>query len=316
MEIKRWNTEKPAGKLFALLFGAALLVVPATSAQYGAPKPQQPAQQPPAAGQAKPGETPAPAAPPVNKEEEDAAKAYLAMSSQNPAVAIPAGEDFLQKYPTSQFRDGVYTKLLHDYLNDGKEDKVVATGDKALKENPDNVDVLAFMSWYLGHRHHPQALDAEQRLLSVNQYAHHALLLIAALQKPDYVTEESFARAKSEKEGLSHSGLGLFYFWTGKTQEEVDELSQSTALDPTPDPTDFYLLGDGESKLKKYSEASSAYERCSLVAWAWQDKCKTKLAQAQALAAAQPPAPTAPAATPALAPAPATDPAKPKPPIS
>lgn len=323
METRKAVPEKFRGGMLAMLFAAALLLAPGVSAQYSAPK-QQPQQPPPPAAQtAKPGDTSAPATPPVNKEEEDAAAAVLAMPVQNSAPAIQAGEDFLQKYPNSRHRGNIYARLVHEYLNAGKEDKVMATGDKALVEDPDNVDVLAFMSWFLGHRHHPNALDAEQRLLSVNQYGHRALLLIAGMQKPEGVSDEVFARAKNEKEGLSHSGLGLFYFWEGKTTEMIDELTQSTAIDPTPDPVDFFLLAEGHAKLKKYADAVSGYDRCSQMTWAWQDRCKTKLAQAKALAAAQPATAPAPAAAPAVAPAaapatpaPTAEPAKPKPPIS
>jgi tetratricopeptide (TPR) repeat protein len=304
-------------KFFALLFGAALLAVPSVLAQYGGPK-QQPPQPPAQAGQpaAKPGETPAPATPPVNKEEEDAAKALFDMKTADTAQSIPAGENFLQKFPDSRYRDSVYAKLVHDYLNAGQEDKVVATGIKALQANPDNVDVLAFMSWFLGHRHHPNALDAEQQLQAVEKYGRRGLELIATLQKPENVTDDSFQRAKNEKLGLCHSGLALFNYWQNRTPEMVAEFTQSTAIDPTPDPIDFYLLGDGDAKLKKYADAVTAYDHCSLVSWAWQERCKTKLAQAKTLAAAQPaPAPAAPTAAPA-APAPAADTAKPKPPKS
>src|ERR1700693_333667 len=295
MESKGSRTERITLKLFAVLFGAALLIAPAVSAQYGAPPKQQPA--------APPEETVAPATPPVNKAEEDAARAFFALKMTDATQAIQAGEDFLQKYADSRYRDSIYAKFVHDYLNAGKEDLVVKTGDKALLLNPDNVDVLAFMSWYLGHRHHPNALDAEQRLQSVERYGRHALELIATMQKPEGVLDADFARAKNEKEGLCHSGLGLFYFWANKLPEMAAELTQATTLDPTPDPTDFYLLGGGDAKRKKYSDAASAYERCSLTAWVWQDRCKTKLAQAKALAAGRPGPATAPPATPPAAPA-------------
>jgi tetratricopeptide (TPR) repeat protein len=314
MESKRSKIGTVERGCLALLFVAALLMAIPVSAQY-APK-QQPAQQPakpPAPQTGKPGELPLTETPPVNKEEEDAAKLYFALTMQQATQTIQAGEDFLQKYPDSRYRDSVYAKLVHAYLNAGQEDKVVAKGEKALSLNPDNIDVLAFMGWYLGHRYHPNALDAEQRLQSAEKYSRHALELLENFQQPAGMAEEEFTRAKNEKQGLCHSGLGLFYYWGRKTPEMISELTQSTMLDPSPDPTDFYLLGDGEVSLKRYADAERAYDHCSQTPWAWQAKCKTKLAQVQAILAAQPAAPAAPPAAPLLT-QPAADPSKPKPP--
>lgn len=327
MERKGSRTERLTVKFIALCFGAALLAAPAVSAQYAPPK-QQPAAP---AGQtaqpaAKPGEPAAAATPPVNKEEEDAAKAFFDLKIQDTAQTIQAGEDLLQKFPESRYRDSVYAKLLHAYLNAGKEDKVMPTGEKALGINPDNVDVLAFMSWYMGHRYNPNALDAEQRLQTTQRYGRRALELIASMQKPAGVSDEDFARAKAEKQAMSHTGIALTYYHQNKNAEMTAELEQATALDPTPDPLGFFLLGAGELQMKKYAEAMAAYEKCSQVAWVYQGKCKSGLAQVKAIVAAQPapaaaPTQPAPAAQPAtqpapaaVKPAPAADPAKPKPP--
>jgi tetratricopeptide (TPR) repeat protein len=316
MESKKSRIDRFERRCLALLFAAALLVTIPVSAQY-APK-QQPAQQPakpPAQAGAKPGDLPQTEAPPVNKEEEDAAKAYFALTKQDVAQTIQSGEDFLQKYPDSRYRDSVYAKVIHAYLNGGQEDKVLPMGQKALSLNPDNIEVLAFMGWYLGSRYHPNELDAEQRLQSVEKYSRRALELLETLQQPAGMAEEEFAHAKNEKLALGHSGLGRYYYWRKMTPEMISELTQSTMLDPSPDPTDFYLLADGEASLKRYSDAALAYDHCGQTAWAWQAKCKTKLAQVQAILAAQAAAPAAPAATPLLA-QPAADSAKPKPPKS
>lgn len=315
MESKDLRIVMRGMKLFAFVLVAALLLATPVSAQYAPPK-QQPAQQPPqqpAQPGAKPGELPMPDAPPVNKEEEDASKAFFALKRQDAATTIQTGEDFLQKYPDSRYRDSVYAKLLHAYMSAGKEDRVPATGEKALGINPDNVDVLAFMSWYLGHRHNSNALDAEQKLQALERYSRHGLELMANLQKPAGVADEDFARAKNEKQAMCHAGLGLFYYFQNKIPEMAAELEQSTSIDPTPDPVDFFLLADAQVRLKKYAEATASYERCSQVAWAWQEKCKSKLAQVKAIAAAQP-APAAAPAKPAPAATPLMTPEKPKPP--
>jgi hypothetical protein len=87
---------------------------------------------------------------------------------------------------------------------------------------------------------------------------------------------------------MAHSGLGRVYFRRGKTSASVTELGQSIKLDPTPDSLDYYLLGDGQMRLKDYPDATSAFESCSKSTWAWQDRCKQLAQDAKKLAAAAP----------------------------
>ena len=70
----------------------------------------------------------------------------------------------------------------------------------------------------------------------------------------------------------------------------------ATKLDPTPEPIDFFLLGDGDMKLQKYPEAAAAFDRCAKAQWSadWQDRCKAGEAAAQKAAPKQPAAPAKP----------------------
>jgi tetratricopeptide (TPR) repeat protein len=217
MSSQELRVSMPGGKLLALAYAASLVVALPCAAQYGQgpgtqkPPQQQPPKQnpPPKAGQPDekaPGKSTE--APPVNKEEEDAAKALFALKSDQAPLIIQSGEDFLQKYSLSRYRASAYFRLAQAYLDTGKDDKLVSTGDRALAENPDNVDVLSLMAWYLPHRIDRKALDAEQKLDKAEKYGRHCLELIATMAKPEGVTDEDFERAKRQKQGMAHSGLG------------------------------------------------------------------------------------------------------------
>jgi len=287
------STKRGVAAIAAAL-GLALFAALPTGAQ-ATPPPQPSQPQQPAAGQAPPqapGQNPAPApppvTPPVNKEEEDAYKAFFDLTPQQGPLIISQGEDFLAKYPSSRYRPSVFSRLVAAYLNAGQADKLVATGQKALAETPDNLEILAVMSSILPRTVDARSLDSDQKLSEAERYARHAIELTSTITKPDGMTEDQFALGKREYQGLAHTGLGLVLYMRGNTAASVEEFDQATKLDPTPDPLAFYLLGDGDRKLSKFSDASAAFDACAKPTWAWQDRCKKFADDTKKLATAPP----------------------------
>ena len=267
---------------------------PATQTQTP-PKPPATATpgQAPAAGQQNPG-TQAPA---VNQAEEDAYKAIYGMTVEQNTDVITQGEAFLSKFPTSRYRSSVYSKLVHAYLNTHQPAKTVDVSEKALAENPDNVDVLAVVCTIIPLKLDPRSLDADQKLSEAERYARHAIELVNAMTMPEGGTPEQFTAAKNELLGLAHYGLGLVAFRRQNPAQSVAELEQATKLDPNPDPLEFFLLGRGDMDLKKFSDAAAAFDRCANTPWIpqWQENCKKGEADAKQQAAAAPAATPAPA---------------------
>ena len=266
-----------------VLFLSAALLLSGAARTQDAPPAQQPENQDKNQNPGTPPEQPL-----VNKEEDDAAKAIIAMKPDQSPQLIQAAGEFLKKYPQSRFRPVVYFRMAEAYRETNNFEKLTATGDEALVENPDNVDVLALMCWFLPHKVDRNSLDAERKLSNAEKYGRRALELMATLPKPDIISEADFALAKHQKEAMAHSGLGLVYYHRGKTTDMVAEFEQSTTLDTSPDPLDYFLLGNGRTQMKKFTEAAAAYEKCSQVNWAWQADCKTRLEATKKLASTQP----------------------------
>ena len=278
-----------------------LVFLPAALAQQGQrqgqgqgqPQQQQPPRQPGTPGQAAPAQpTPAqPAAPPVNPEEEAAYKAFFDLKETEVDLKIQRGEEFLKKFPESRYRDSVYSTLLSAYVWVQQPDKVLATGEKALQLNPDNLTVLATMGRVLPRLTRSADLDAEQKLEKAEKYSKHAIELLGNIQKPDNLTEEDFTKAKNEMLAMCHSGLGFTYIHRQRYPDSVTALEQATTLIPDADPSDFFLLGVAYQETKRFSDAVKAFGRCSEETWALQERCKQSMEQAKKLAAAQPAAP-------------------------
>ena len=278
--------------LAALAFAAlCAATIPARASQATSSKAPAPAQSPappslvtpPASAEAKP--EPAP----VSKEEEDSYRAFLALTEKQTDLIISQGQAFLSKYALSAYRPSVYSRIEIAYLNTNQVDKLIATGQLALNEDPDNLAVLALMSATLP-RLEPRGIDAAQRLDLAERYARRAIHLGASVSRPAGMTEEQFERARNEQLAMAHTGLGLVSYRRGDTAATVSELDQATKLDPTPDPIDFYLLGDGQMKLKQYTEAVAAFDRCAKAQWdaSWQTRCKEGEAAALKASAAKP----------------------------
>ena len=282
--------------IVAAIVAAVMAVAPGSSAQYGSGQPaqQQQPQQP-----AKPGAQAPPAqhaeAPKKDPEEEKAYAAFFAVNAQDNDKAIQLGEQFLQKYPTSSYRQSVYSRLTHAYYSKQppQVDKMYASADKAIELNPDDVSVLVLIGWMIPHSSNPNDLDAERRLNKAEGYEKHALELLGTMPKPANLTDDQFAKAKAAVLLQAHEGLGLVYWRQQKFAESAAELQKAEKDNPEPDATDFYVTGIDFQQLKRYAEAADAFQKCGQIAGGLQDRCKQNADAAKKQAASQP-APPAP----------------------
>lgn len=199
----------------------------------------------------------------VNKAEEAAYKAFLAAQKSDPATRIQLGEDFAAKFPTSHYLPVIYGVLTTSYFATGNTDKMFAAGAKALQLEPRDVDVMSVLAAAIPRRVKPSDPDAAERLQAAEAYAHRAIEIIPTLTKPAKMDDASFEKAKQNKLALAHSGLGLLYLDRQKYDDARDELTFATQLASTPDPVDYYLLGNAEMQGSFYGEAIAAYEKCA-----------------------------------------------------
>jgi tetratricopeptide (TPR) repeat protein len=220
------------------------------------------------------------AAPTVNKAEEDAYKAFYAARTSTPATQIQLGEDFIKKFPQSRYLPVIYGRLATDYFSIGDEDKMFAAGTKAIELNPDNVDVLSLMAMAIPRRVQGNTPDAAKQLQNAATYAHHAIDLIPTLPKPPELDDAAFEKAKNEQLSMAHSGLGLIDLNTGKADEARAELMQAVQLASSPDPVDYYLLGNADVQASFYNDAVTAFQKCA-ASGPLMAQCKTRAESAK-----------------------------------
>lgn len=247
-------------------------------AQYAPPAQQEP---PPSDKNAPP---PKQEAPKLNPKEEADYKALNAVPENDRSTAdkkIQLSQQFLQKYPGSRYEESVTNQLVSAYYVKQDWNDLYSTADKAVAKDPDDVDVLVIVGWVIPHLYNKDEADADKKLDKAESYEKHAIDVIPTIPKPDNLSDEQFAQAKSEKLSQAHSGLGLVYFRQQDFANSVKELQLATSGTASPDPTDLYALGVGLMQTNRNSDASDAFTKCGEIAGGLQDRCKQMAAQAK-----------------------------------
>jgi tetratricopeptide (TPR) repeat protein len=286
--IANLNTLRRAGVLVVAMLSFSAW----SGAQTPAPAPKT--ENPPAATTDK-DKTPAsksmtlddPNAPPANPEEDAAFKAFVDTPSPDQTKRIELGEAFLQKYPTSRYRPGVYSALTMAYLQTNNVQKMEEVADKEIALNPNDVQVMAVVGQTLPRAMNSKTTDPERQLAKAEQYDRKVIEITPTLPKPPNVTDESFASVKNQTLAMAHGGLGLVYVRRGKFSEAIPELNQAVTIDPTPDPVNFYLLGMANVKASHFEDAVTAYNKCAALIGAMQETCKNGAVEAKKLAGTQ-----------------------------
>jgi tetratricopeptide (TPR) repeat protein len=251
------------------------------------PQQQQPQQQQKPSDDKKPNAAPltmdsAPA-PAASPEEDAAYKALQDPTLKEPAKKIQMAEDFLQKYPQSRYRPGVYQVLVSGYFATNNAPKVIEAGEKEIELAPNDTPVLAVVAQTIARSFNPKAPDAMKQLQDAEQYSKRAIELTPTLPKPDNLTDEAFAGAKNDTLAMAHGGLGLIYIREGKFDEAIPELEASIKSDvhPEPDPVNYYLLGLANQKTSHFESAAAAFTKCASLQSSLQATCKNGAEEAK-----------------------------------
>ena len=218
------------------------------------------------------------APPPVNAEEDTAFKAFQAVPMSDTKQKIQLGEAFLQKYPETRYKSGVYAPLTFAYLQEGQVQKMQEYGEKEIALVPNDVSTLALMAQTLPRKINSSTPPAEaaQLLAKAEQYSKQAIEIAPTLPKPPNMTDEAFASAKNQDLAMAHSGLGLVYIRRGKNAEAITELDEALKVDPNPDPVNYYLLGMANKSTSHFDDAITAFNKCAAMPGPMQAPCKTQ----------------------------------------
>lgn len=210
----------------------------------------------------------------ADPKQKSAYKKFLEANTQEPDKKIEVGTEFLKKYPTSPYTEAVDAGLTNAYLAKQDWKNFYTYADKVLAQNPDEIDVLTTVGWVIPHQYDPKVPGAAQQLQTAEADEKHALDLLAKVPKPKGMSDQEFATTKAQESQQAHSGLGLTYFRQGDYADSAKELQLSTQSAASPDAADLFVLGVDLQNLNRHADAAKAFEQCSQIAGALQDRCK------------------------------------------
>ena len=197
----------------------------------------------------------------VSPEEQGAFQEAVNQPGDDPTIAL--GEKFLQDYPESQLRTQVYSELAGAYRRKNNYDKVVENGEKSIALDPDNVMSLAIVAQALPQRLEGSGLEMAQKLSRAERYAKHGLETVDVLPQPPTSSPEEFEEWKATFKSMLHSALGYIYLRRSRSAESQEEFKIAISLTSSPDPIDYYRLGEAYSDQRKYDEAIEAFEKAA-----------------------------------------------------
>lgn len=207
----------------------------------------------------------------VEREQYDAYQKFL--KADEPAKKIKLGNEFLKRYPKSPFNEQVDVGLMTIYMAQKDWEDSYRFGDEALALDPDDVDVLAPISWTIPHVYDPKSRDANDQLSKAEKYAKHALEVMATMHKPAHMSDAQFSDAKARRSSQAHSALGLVYFRRQQYADSAKETEQAVDGNSTPDATDLFVLGADLHFLNRHAESEQAFSRCAQVSGPLQNQC-------------------------------------------
>jgi tetratricopeptide (TPR) repeat protein len=208
----------------------------------------------------------------VEREQYDAYQKLL--KADEPAKKIRLGNEFRKRYPKSPFEEPVDVEMMDAYMAQKDWSDSYRLADEALALDPDDVDVLAPVSWTIPHVYDPKSADASDQLSKAEKYAKHALEVMATMHKPEHMTDAQFSDAKAGRSFQAHSALGLVYFHRQQYADSAKETEQAVNGNPVPDATDLFVLGADLHFLDRHAESEQAFARCAQTGGPLQRQCQ------------------------------------------
>jgi tetratricopeptide (TPR) repeat protein len=227
--------------------------------------------------------------PPAPAEEKayKAFKSFQSISNEDIEKKTHAGEEFLKKFPDTQYSAFVYSYLMVAYIQAGSPDKGLAAGEKVLQINPTDYRTMAVLSQALSRMANDGTPNQADQLTKAQNYGQGALDGAAKMQKPEGVSDANFTNSKNSTLAMAHSGLGLVDVHKNDYAGAIAQLEAAIKLNDS-DMTNFYLLGVASQNSEHYDKAVAAFEKCSAVQGNLQAPCSSGLEQAKKDSAAHP----------------------------
>jgi tetratricopeptide (TPR) repeat protein len=170
-----------------------------------------------------------------SREEYDSFQSMASEKDSNKRVQL--AEAFVQKYPSSDFKDQAYQVEMATYQQLGDSNKAIAAGKKAVEVNPDNITALSYLSFAFPFVFKADDPNKEAGLKNAEDWAKRGLEQVQKLQKPANVTDEQFNQFVKQQRANFNSTTGF----VALQRKDYPAAITSLKTAEEDNPADFYI---------------------------------------------------------------------------
>lgn len=211
-----------------------------------------------------PGQAPAQKArAPKSQQEGQALNAMI--QAATPDARIAGAEDFVVKFPQSDFKALAYFAEAQSYQEKNDYDHLVVFGEQALESDPDDstkVQVLLLLARSIALKTGEFDLDREEKLTKVEKYAGGAIDMLKTMPKPyAALPDAQWESAKADLNGQAHEALGLDQMVRKDYDKAIAEFKAASEATKAPEPSYQVRLAAAYDKAGKYDDAAAVCDK-------------------------------------------------------
>jgi tetratricopeptide (TPR) repeat protein len=196
--------------------------------------------------------------PQANSQEELDSVLDIVTATDSQAI-LGVADRFVSSFPQSEFLGVILQYKMFACARMQNFECLVASGQSALRVQPDNLNVLLTLASAI-----PDAADGRAELLAKAQgLAERALERVGTIHIPHEISLERWRTLRGETEAQAHEALGKIAVRQGKLETAIAEFERAAFNNPAPQGSQFLLLGATYVSAGRNAEARSALRRAA-----------------------------------------------------
>jgi len=163
-------------------------------------------------------------------------------NEKDPAKKISLAEAFIQKFPDTDFKEGVYYMEMKAYQQLNDVAKATDAARKVVEVNPDNIEAYGIFCYYYPFVFKADDPEAAAKLAGAETIAQKGLEALQRLQKPASVTDEQFTQFVKVQRAIANNGRAFVTLQRKDYAAAITSLKAAVEDNPS-DFLTFYRLG-------------------------------------------------------------------------
>jgi tetratricopeptide (TPR) repeat protein len=181
------------------------------------------------------------------------------VTATDPQAIVGMADRFVSSFPRSEFLGVILQYKMFACARTQNFECLVASGERALKVQRDNLNVLLTLGSAIA-----DAADGRAELLTKAQgFAQGALERVGTIHIPHEISLECWRTLRGEMEAQAHEALGKIAVKQGRLETAIAEFEVAALKNPPPQGSQFLVLGTAYVSAGKTSEAKSALRRAA-----------------------------------------------------